>query len=276
MKTILLFFALLIPFCANAQSDLMNGRTATQTKTFLSLNNVENTALSTWAGTTNITTLGTISSGTWNGSIVTSAYGGTGNGFTKFTGPSASEKTFTLPNASATILTDNAAVTVAQGGTGAASFTAYSVVCAGTTSTGAFQNVSGLGTSGYVLTSNGAGALPSWQSPSGGYTYSTITADQSAAVNNSYVNNKASTRCVVTLPSTASVGQRIQVLGFASNGWKIAQNAGQTIRWSGTSSTSGTSGYAQSNSQYDMIELVCIVTNTDWEVIGAQGQITIN
>jgi hypothetical protein len=31
--------------------------------------------------------------------------GGTGNGFTKFTGPTTSEKTFTLPNASATILT---------------------------------------------------------------------------------------------------------------------------------------------------------------------------
>ncbi len=53
-----------------------------------------------------------------NGTIITSAYGGTGNGFTKFTGPTTSEKTFTLPNASATILTSNAAVTIAQGGTG--------------------------------------------------------------------------------------------------------------------------------------------------------------
>jgi hypothetical protein len=51
--------------------------------------------------------------------IIASTYGGTGNGFTKFTGPAATEKTFTLPNANATILTDNAAVTIAQGGTGA-------------------------------------------------------------------------------------------------------------------------------------------------------------
>lgn len=35
-----------------------------------------------------------------------------------FTGPTTSLKTFTLPNASATILTSNAAVTPAQGGTG--------------------------------------------------------------------------------------------------------------------------------------------------------------
>ena len=51
--------------------------------------------------------------------VIASTYGGTGNGFAKFTGPLTAEKTFTLPNATATILTDNAAVTVLQGGTGA-------------------------------------------------------------------------------------------------------------------------------------------------------------
>jgi len=55
--------------------------------------------------------------------IIASTYGGTGNGFTKFSGPATAEKTFTLPNASATILTSNAAVTVAQGGTGATTLT---------------------------------------------------------------------------------------------------------------------------------------------------------
>lgn len=52
---------------------------------------------------------------------------------------------------------------VAHGGTGLNSTTAYSVVCGGTTSTAALQNVSGVGTAGQVLTSNGAGALPTWQ-----------------------------------------------------------------------------------------------------------------
>lgn len=52
---------------------------------------------------------------------------------------------------------------VAGGGTGTTTFTPYSVICAGTTATGAFQNVSGLGSAGQVLTSNGAGVLPSWQ-----------------------------------------------------------------------------------------------------------------
>lgn len=54
---------------------------------------------------------------------------------------------------------------VGSGGTGKTSFTAYAVICGGATSTGALQNVSGLGTIGYVLTSNGSGALPTWQTP---------------------------------------------------------------------------------------------------------------
>jgi hypothetical protein len=44
-------------------------------KTAVGLGNVENTALSTWVGTTNITTLGTIATGIWNaGSVTSSSY----------------------------------------------------------------------------------------------------------------------------------------------------------------------------------------------------------
>lgn len=65
--------------------------------------------------------------------------------------------------------------TVAVGGTGNTTFTAYSVICAGTTATGSFQNVSGVGTTGQVLTSNGASALPTWQAAgSGGFTSITV------------------------------------------------------------------------------------------------------
>ena len=48
------------------------------TKADVGLANVENTALSTWAGSTNITTLGTITAGTWNGTTIAVARGGTG------------------------------------------------------------------------------------------------------------------------------------------------------------------------------------------------------
>jgi len=55
-------------------------RTITETKQDLSLDAVENTAISTWAGTATITTLGTIASGIWNGTDIAIADGGTGQG----------------------------------------------------------------------------------------------------------------------------------------------------------------------------------------------------
>lgn len=59
-------------------------------------------------------------------------------------------------------------VPVADGGTGVSSLTAYAVICGGTTGTGAVQSIAGVGTSGQVLTSNGAGALPTFQTAAGG------------------------------------------------------------------------------------------------------------
>ena len=48
------------------------------TKSDVGLSNVENTKLSTWTGSANIATVGTISSGTWNGTVIGATYGGTG------------------------------------------------------------------------------------------------------------------------------------------------------------------------------------------------------
>ncbi len=99
--------------------------------------------------------------------IIASTFGGTGNGFTKFSGPTTSEKTFTLPNASATVLTDNAAVTVAQGGTGRATgTTAYALVATGTTATGAQQTLAN-GATTEILVGGGASALPVWTTANG-------------------------------------------------------------------------------------------------------------
>ncbi|HEX2100864.1 MAG TPA: hypothetical protein VHF69_09380, partial [Candidatus Synoicihabitans sp.] len=42
------------------------------------LGNVEDTALSTWGGSTNLVTVGTITTGEWNGDVIGSGYGGAG------------------------------------------------------------------------------------------------------------------------------------------------------------------------------------------------------
>jgi len=61
-----------------SSAQVLTTRTASNLKTDLSLNNVENTALSTWAGSTNITTLGTIGTGTWSATTIAANKGGTG------------------------------------------------------------------------------------------------------------------------------------------------------------------------------------------------------
>lgn len=78
------------------------------------------------------------------------SYNGTGGktikeSFAKLSGPASTVKTYTLPNASATILTDAAAVTVAQGGTNATS-------ASGT----ALDNITGFSSTG-ILARTGSG-----------------------------------------------------------------------------------------------------------------------
>lgn len=54
-------------------------------------------------------------------------------------------------------------VPVAKGGQGNASLTAYAPICGGTTTTGAVQSIASVGAAKQVLTSNGAGMLPTMQ-----------------------------------------------------------------------------------------------------------------
>jgi hypothetical protein len=98
---------------------------------------------------------------------------------------------------------------VANGGTGATTATAYAVQCGGTTSTGAHQSIASVGTSGQVLTSNGAGALPTFQAAAG----ATITGTTTSATY--YVIGTTSTSGSLT---TASISNTNVVSYNASNG----------------------------------------------------------
>tara|TARA_R100001510_G_scaffold54843_1_gene58035 strand:- start:2038 stop:5178 length:3141 start_codon:yes stop_codon:yes gene_type:complete len=61
-------------FAKFTDANTIEGRSIAEVKSDLSLNNVENTAISTFAGTSNITTVGTIGTGTWQGTAIASAY----------------------------------------------------------------------------------------------------------------------------------------------------------------------------------------------------------
>lgn len=91
--------------------------------------------------------------------ILGSSNGGTGNAFFALSGPAASIKTYTLPNATTTILTTNAAVTAAQGGTGQTTYTIGDLLQASAATT--LSRLAAVST-GNALISGGVGTVSSW------------------------------------------------------------------------------------------------------------------
>jgi hypothetical protein len=179
----------------------------------------------------------------------------------------ATEANFTLDNIGGTL-------SVNKGGTGNTTFTAYSVICGGTTATNPFQNVSGLGNSGQVLTSNGAAALPSWQD-AGTLPWTEVTGTtQSMAVNNAYVANNVA-EVDLTLPATAALGDVVQVQGLGAGLFTITQNAGDIIHFGSSATTTGVGGDITATNRYDSVKLVCIVANDEWSVTQSIGNFTI-
>lgn len=90
--------------------------------------------------------------------ILPGANGGTGNKFFAVSGPATSLKTFAFPNASATVLTTNDLVTVAQGGTGVGTLTglAYGNGTSAFTAATAAQVVSVIGSTAVTNSTNAA------------------------------------------------------------------------------------------------------------------------
>lgn len=151
-------------------------------------------------------------------------------------------------------ITLNSSVPVSLGGTGDTSFTAYSIILAGTTSTGAFQNVSGVGTSGQVLTSNGAGMIPSWQNASSG-TVTAVTASSPLASSGGNTPNITLNSAVpvtlggtgdasfaaysVVCGGTTSTGALQNVSGLGSSGQVLTSNGAAALpTWQNTGNVS--------------------------------------
>ena len=118
-------------------------------------------------GVTTVSSWGKVGLTTHVAGILPVANGGTNNAFFTISGPTTSAKTYTVPDANATLLTDAAAVTVAQGGSGrATATTAFALLAAGTTATGAHQTLA-TGATTEILVGAGGSALPVWTTATG-------------------------------------------------------------------------------------------------------------
>lgn len=165
---------------------------------------------------------------------------------------------------------------VPVGGANAQSLTSLAVGSNGQVlvgSTGADPVFATLTGTGGITFTTGAGSL-AINNTGGGLTWSTITADQTAVINNGYICNKAGL-LTLTMPSTAAVGSIIAAVNInTAAGTKfLSANPGQLNF--GTSAATANTGSFTSIALQDVLFLVCTIANTTWCAYGAQGNWTV-
>ena len=106
------------------------------------------------------------------------------------------------------------------------------------------------------------------------FTWNEVSGPTAMLVQNGYVANNSSL-VVLTLPPVAIFGSIVRAVNKGVGGWKIAQNAGQIIHFGNQNTTLGTGGSLQSQSNFDVVELLCTTENTNWTQLAAQGNITV-
>lgn len=274
---------------STARTNLGLGTLATQSGTFSGTSSGTNTGDQTTisgnaATATALATARSIYGNNFDGTaalaqIIASTFGGTGNGFTKFSGPASSEKTKTLSNASDTILelagnytptgtwTSLTLVTPALGTpasgvvtnlTGTASININGTVGAGTPGTGAFTTLSATGTltlgtsaqitggAGNMTITAGTGnsrtlALQSTTSGGTATTFLTGNADQSTT----FAGNLTATSGSLTLAQGGTLGfnNRLTLGPGAIGVFNLQATSGSFVRLGfSTSSTNSGAG----------------------------------
>jgi len=185
---------------------------------------------------------------------------------------------------------DFTSLTVAGGGTGVTSITDHALIVGSGTaaiteigpltdgqlvigSTGVDPVASTLTAGTGVSITNAAGSI-TINSAGGGFTWNVETGGTATiAANNGYIGNNAG-GVTFTLPATAAVGDRFIVTGLQAS-WTLAQNAGQTVYFGSSSSTTGVGGSLASTHARDVIEFICVVANNDFQVLASIGNITV-
>lgn len=203
-------------------------RTLTGTSNVISVTNGDGvsgdptiTISASYVGQTSITTLGTITTGVWNGTTVD----------------------------------------VPHGGTNKTSFTAYAVICGGTTSTGALQSVASVGTSGQVLTSNGAGALPTFQTVSAGVS--------SVANSDGTLTISPTTGAVVASINLAHANTWTAIQTFTASPTSNFGSGSQNERWGDSAGASGASG--SENAAFGYSALTSLTSGSNNVTVGGRA-----
>ncbi len=244
------------------------------------------------------TSSGTIAENRVAGDLVFATHPNSATGLTPTTrltiGP-AGNLTIAAPDAGTALTITDGGLTVTSGATTLTPLAGTNGGVMVSSTAGVLSHVENPTTDGQLLISKADGSNPIWASltagsnititpgansitiaaTGGGSTnWTTETGDFTIAMGSYYLCNKVSL-VTATLPATATAGTWFKLAGMNSGGWKIAQNSGQSIIFNGNTSTSGATGYLASTANYDAVEIVCVVDNTTFQVVGSNGNITV-
>jgi len=127
---------------------------------------------------------------------------------------------------------------------------------------------------GHLVTTNAGVPFLSATGALTSYVAVTTTSHQ-METNIGYIANNAAL-VTLTLPVTAAVGTLLSVQGLGAGGWLISQNVSQVIHDGASPTTVGVGGSLASTNRYDSLNLICIVADTEFAVLGKeQGTLTI-
>jgi hypothetical protein len=183
-------------------------------------------------------------------------------------------------------------LTVANGGTSSITFNIDGVVISGTTTTSALTSLTlangqvVIGSTGAspvastltagtgISISNGAGSITISTAGSGLAWVDVTTGTEAMSANTGYIVDNGATLVTFTLPTSATFGDSVTVVGKSAGGWIITYAAGQSIIVGDVTSTASVA----STLQTDCLHLICTTASATVPVFTAlsvQGNVTI-
>ncbi len=196
-----------------------------------------------------ITAVGTLGTGVWNATTISTTYGGTGVSNPTAHGIMVAEGSSPVTP----IVLTNGQLLI--GSTGVDPVAATLTAGTGITITNGAGSVS--------IASNGA---TPWVDQT--------TASVTMTTNRGYTADAGASLITFTLPVASAIGDFLEIVYKGAGGWSIAQTAGQQIQFGVNSTTVGVGGSLSSNAVGDCIRLRCSTANLLWTVVSAVGTLT--